>query len=678
MSPGQTLICLVSASHLSSNPRLVKEADTLHAAGYRVHVVAGRNFPLNDPLDALILAEARWTCTIVDYHSGLRARGQRLIRRLARLILAHTARTPLWLASRAHHPAADQLARTARRIGADFYIGHTLVGLTAAAWAARKTGARLGFDAEDFHSLETDAAIALPEERHSIHRLESTLLPRCIHLTAAAPLIARAYAETYGIAQPITVQNAFPLSEAPAAPREDLHLSPPVRFYWVSQTIGPGRGLEAVIRTLAQMRMPATLSMRGNPSSAAYPDALRQHARESGFTGNLHFLPAAPAAEMARLAAEHDIALAIELQSPPNRDLCLSNKLYTYLLAGVPLACTPTRAQRAFATNIGDAALIVDLEDPAAAARQLDSFLSDPSRYAAARRSAWHLGRTRFNWETERPILLAAVQAALQRPRPGPAPKVWKEFIRGTLRTACRFLLRARSRPLQLSSQGPALVLAPHADDEALGCGALLAARCAAGAEIHVAYFTDGAAGLSKLTSDARAALALQRRQEAVAAMGTLGLGEDHLHFLNAPDGRLKDLTGTERAHWEAALRQLITRVRPAEILLPGRADGSSEHEAMFRLLATALPGTGLQPRVLEFPVWSWWNPRFLWPTVCSAHRVWRQPVAPHGDKKARLLRSYPSQTTLMPAQAEPALSPDFLAAFDTPDEFFFETKLPS
>jgi LmbE family N-acetylglucosaminyl deacetylase len=670
-------ICLVSGSHVSSNPRLVKEADALHAAGYNVHVIAGRNFPPGDALDAAIFSRARWSFTLVDYSSGCRARVQRIVRRLARLLLARSTRAPLWLAARAHHPAAAQLSAAASRIRADLYIGHTLVGLIAAASAARHHHSRLGFDAEDFHLHETVAASSLPEEQNSIRRLESSLLPRCVHLTAAAPLIAAAYASTYGIRKPLTVQNAFPLAEAPIPTDSVARPHDPARFYWFSQTIGPGRGLESVVHTLALLKHPASLSLRGTLINDTYANTLATLARTAGFGGAIHFLPPAPSEAMARLASEHDIGLAIEPSTPPNREICLANKLYTYLLAGIPIACTPTRAHQALARELGDAARVIDLDEPAQAAATLDAILLDRLRYAAARRHSFHLGQTRYNWEYEAPSLLAAVAQALDTPPPG-TPSAPKELIRRAFRSTCACLLRLRSRPLVLSPAGPTLILAPHMDDEALGCGALMAARIASGSSLHVAYFTDGSAGLGPNSPVPPHTLNSLRSDEAKAAMAVLGLAPDRLHFLNAPDGRLKHFSEAERLHWRQILIKLIAEIKPAEILLPGRSDGSSEHEALFALLASALAGVDLRVRVLEFPVWSWWNPRFLWASVLKSDRVWRVPVAPYSTTKAKLLNSYPSQTTIHPHQGEPTLSADFLASFRTSHEFFFESRLPS
>lgn len=401
-------ICLVTASHLSANPRLVREADALHGAGYTVHVVAGRSFPPNDAHDQLILSHAGWSCTIVDYAPSAGALPGRLSRAFCRRILSVLSDAPLWAAARAQHPAAARLAAAACRIPAALYIGHTLPGLAAAATAAAHHRGQLAFDAEDFHSQETATARDDAAERHAIRRLEQTLLPRCRHVSAASPLIGEAYAQTYGIPAPLIVQNVLPLDQAPAAGLVARPPGSPTRFYWFSQTVGPERGLEQFLPVLGQMRTKAILSLRGNVTPE-YSRRLTEKARAAGFGGDLHFLPPAPASEMARLAAGEDVGLALEPCQPPNRDLCLTNKLYTYLLAGIPLLCTPTRAQSAFAVSLGRAALMLDLADPAGSACRIDALLADHNSYAAARRAAWDLGQTRFNWEAEAPSLLAAI-----------------------------------------------------------------------------------------------------------------------------------------------------------------------------------------------------------------------------------------------------------------------------
>ena len=67
-------ICIVTPGHLASNPRVVKEADALHAAGYDVSVVAGDLTPAVRPFDRDVEAEAPWRVRRVG-RGGVLARG---------------------------------------------------------------------------------------------------------------------------------------------------------------------------------------------------------------------------------------------------------------------------------------------------------------------------------------------------------------------------------------------------------------------------------------------------------------------------------------------------------------------------------------------------------------------------------------------------------------------------
>jgi len=415
-SPAATapLVCLVSPGHVASTPRLVKNADALAAAGYRVHVVAGRHFPPADPFDAQIFAGAQWSHSTVDWvGGGIGSLGRKLQRRLARELVRRGRFARRRLAAIAHHAEAWRLAAAAAAVPAAFYFGHCLAGLPAAAFAARARGVRYGFDAEDYHDAETAGLAADPAELVARQTLQAELLPACALFTAAAPLISRQYEQTYGV-RPVTVLNVFPLSQAPSAPAVPgaITAERPARLYWFSQTIGPGRGLEAAIAMLGHLRTPAELHLRGFVADD-YRARLESLAAGAGRNRAIRFLAPGPPAEMVRLAADADLGLSLEENHPLNRDLCLTNKIFVYLLAGVPQLLSDTTAQTAIASELGAAALAVRPADSAETARRVDAFLGDRTGVAAARRSAWDLARRRFNWDCEQEKLLAGMRRIL-------------------------------------------------------------------------------------------------------------------------------------------------------------------------------------------------------------------------------------------------------------------------
>lgn len=126
-----------------------------------------------------------------------------------------------------------------------------------------------------------------------------------------------------------------------------------------------------------------------------------------------------------------------------------------------------------------------------------------------------------------------------------------------------------------------ALVLAPHPDDEVLGCGGLVVGLVAGGAAVRVLFLTDGGAGEE---GEARAAYVERRRGEAAAVAEHLGFaGVEHVGL---PDGGLAD-------HLDAAcgaIRRAVVAQRPEVLLVPSPLEVSRDHRAAFaavhRLLA--------------------------------------------------------------------------------------------
>ena len=84
------------------------------------------------------------------------------------------------------------------------------------------------------------------------------------------------------------------------------------------------------------------------------------------------------------------------------------------------------------------------------------------------------------------------------------------------------------------------VVLAPHMDDEVIGCGGTLARHIACGSHVTVVFLTDGRGGGGGAAGNAAAgetSIAATRKHEAKLALAELGI--THIVFLDAEDGRL-------------------------------------------------------------------------------------------------------------------------------------------
>ncbi len=407
VSTAKPRISIITPGQIGSNPRVVKEADELHAAGYRVTLIASR---LSGKLELPSFEDIPWRFKLIDLRSRSRWRRVRaeqlLFRRLAQAF-GHRK-----LLEFGQNALVRPLMRLALQTPADLYIAHYPSALPAAAAAAERYGRQFAYDAEDFHLGDWPEAPAFEHERKLVRAIESRHLPLCAFISAASPLIADALAQEYGIKRPEVLLNVFPKVQAPAVPSACGTAVPSPSLYWFSQTIGPDRGLECAIAAIGLAKARPHLFLQG-VLAKGYERKLEMHSRQAGVQGRVHCLPPAEPDAMERLSAAYDLGLASETLVSRNRQICLTNKLFSFLLAGLPPLLSDTPAQRQFAAEAGLTDLVYPIDDAQALAHLLDRYLLDPELLAATRARIWQLGQQRYSWESEGTRLRRLVSLAL-------------------------------------------------------------------------------------------------------------------------------------------------------------------------------------------------------------------------------------------------------------------------
>jgi LmbE family N-acetylglucosaminyl deacetylase len=199
------------------------------------------------------------------------------------------------------------------------------------------------------------------------------------------------------------------------------------------------------------------------------------------------------------------------------------------------------------------------------------------------------------------------------------------------------------SAPLDL------LIVAPHSDDEAIGCTGVILRAIAENKRPGVVVLTAGdgfpkaAAAATKkpieqLTADDFVALAALRQRHSIEAMRRLGLRADELLFLGYPDGGLAAMDGATtdaayrhphtgksetygpivhdyhrtrhgrrapylRASVIGDLAEILRARRPPVIYVTGEADTHADHRAAFRLTRDAARAAEFQGEILTFVV---------------------------------------------------------------------------
>jgi len=273
-------------------------------------------------------------------------------------------------------------------------------------------GVPYGLDLEDFHSGEQDGLFA-GEVHAEAERVEQLVLPGAAFLTTSSPMIADAYAAKYGV-RPRPIHNTFSLDlgepPEPAA-------GGPLRCYWFSQTLGPGRGLEDFIAAVGRARIAGELHVRAGITQPYLDDLMRLSRDIAPALSLMLHEPAGPDA-MVHLAQGYDLGLSGEEPTVPNRRLCLGNKIFTYLAAGVPVLLSATPAHARLARDLSDAALLYEVGDITGLAEQLCGLANDLIARREAKYAARAAAKRRWHWEhpEDRGALVDAVGAVVPLP----------------------------------------------------------------------------------------------------------------------------------------------------------------------------------------------------------------------------------------------------------------------
>lgn len=157
---------------------------------------------------------------------------------------------------------------------------------------------------------------------------------------------------------------------------------------------------------------------------------------------------------------------------------------------------------------------------------------------------------------------------------------------------------------IRLPVDGPVLVVAPHPDDETLGCGGLIASHMMSGQRLHVAFITDGGASHPNSELWSRARLAECREAEAQEALRLLGAADCECSFLRLPDA---DMPAPDSAAYLTARRQLtaiVLDLSPQLVVLPWRRDPHRDHRDAWALVTDCLAASDLEPETLEYAIW--------------------------------------------------------------------------
>ena len=226
-------------------------------------------------------------------------------------------------------------------------------------------------------------------------------------------------------------------------------------------------------------------------------------------------------------------------------------------------------------------------------------------------------------------------------------------------------------------SFGNSMVIAPHPDDETLGCGGTVALLLEAGKEVSFVFVSDGTLSHPNSQKYPVSRLRALRETEALNAVLLLGGQVQHVDFLALPDRHVPD---EQSPYFEAIVEILIghiKRAQPDTIFIPWQNDPHPDHRASYQILTAAVAQMEIKPRLVQYPIWLWemGTPEDV--EVISKMNVFCVDINQTLQKKINALYAHKSQITDL-IDDDPTgfrLSAEMIAHFSHGRELFFETK---
>lgn len=224
---------------------------------------------------------------------------------------------------------------------------------------------------------------------------------------------------------------------------------------------------------------------------------------------------------------------------------------------------------------------------------------------------------------------------------------------------------------------GPVLVVAPHPDDETIGCGAAIARFCEEKQPLRIVIVTDGRASAksARISPDE---LAVLRRKETLSATGKLGVAEQDVIFLGYPDGETTPFI--DRISHDIAAH--IAGFAPSVIFSSHPLDEHCDHRTVANILGRLQDEKKFSGVILQYPIWY----RLLgWPygilrcllSPALYNRCRRLHTTQFQGRKAEAMMEYRSQFENLTGEEDwRFFTRDSFERFCAPEIFFEREKL--
>lgn len=401
-------IAMIVWNEFLNDARVLKEAQTLQHAGYEISVfalhtpgVTRQQERLKEGISVFRVARSPlWRWRKGKRESQQPAQASKIQSPVGKLSLKHQV---LRLVARTWTHAA--LLWHMVRYRPHLVHAHDVNTLPTAWLAARLSRARLIYDA---HEISTSRE-GYQSFRRVVGFVEKKLMPKVDGSITTTDARAKYFARAYGVARPTVLQNRPRLTHCRGSNRirNELGLKAPWPIIIYQGGLQQGRGLEKLIETATAVPNAYFVLIGGGRLT----ENLTQRCEELGLQERVHFIPTVALSELPEYTASADIGVQ------PIENTCLnhyttdSNKLFEYLIAGLPVVATdfPEIRRIVRTHNVG---ILVPANNHAALAQALNQLVSDPGLRKRFADNAQLTANT-LNWEEQEARLVNLYQQIL-------------------------------------------------------------------------------------------------------------------------------------------------------------------------------------------------------------------------------------------------------------------------
>lgn len=385
--------------------RVYREASALVREGYEVTIVAIKDYGSNLPDE-----EAMGGIKVIRLEGSPEDKRQGVS-----FLLAKIPKIPSKLLFGGND--SFKLAKLLVKQKADIYHAHDLDTLAAAYWAARLNKARLVYDSHEIF-LETswvtgfggDADrsrfesyvinLARKFSRFSFAIAERILISRCDVVITVNQEIAKYLQNKYHLkCSPTVLMNCSVLekSEHSEKLRKILRIQKNKKIVLFQGGFQWGRGLEQLVESVKFWKNKnAVLVLMGG---GYLKETLERLIERSDVGDRVFFLASVLPKELLSFTSSADLGVIPYRNVSLNNYLCSPNKVFEYMMAGLPMVVSDFPILRSFAElGIG---FTFNPEDPKSIATAIDKVLGNDRLREKMSRTALDLARTKYNWEVE-------------------------------------------------------------------------------------------------------------------------------------------------------------------------------------------------------------------------------------------------------------------------------------